>query len=67
MLRHVEMVIIYSAINFVDDKQRYLTARQNALCSRYFRLFRSSLFTAVLKKHNIIQAPVPANCADGDY
>ena len=63
MMRYVEMVIA----PFVDDKRATLQLDKTHPALAIFDCFRGQTtpeFTAVLKKHNIIQVHVPANCTD---
>ena len=63
MLRYVEKVIVL----FVDDKRATLQLDKAHPALAIFDCFRGQTtpeFAAALKKHNIIQVPVPANCTD---
>ena len=63
MLRYVEKVIV----PFVDDKRATLQLDKAHPALAIFDCFRGQTtpeFAAALKKHNIIQVPVPANCTD---
>ena len=63
MLQYVEMVIA----PFIDAKRATLHLEKTHSALAIFDCFRgqtTSEFAEVLKKHNIIQVPVPANCTD---